>query len=216
MPENNFKQLGIAVHNYASTYQDRLPLAALENDSLPPEKRLSWTVTLVPYIESGTVWSATDKSAGWDAPSNAFLLGMNYRPFRCPSQWPETDAQGRILTAYVGIAGLGEGGQLRRGVFSFENVISLPAMTDWETTFLFLETSVSNGPWTAAGRPTLRSLDAGEPYFGIDGQYASYHRGIGTIAALADGSVMGINANMDPRVFEERAIVKRVKRNGAE
>lgn len=214
--QNNLKQLGIAVHNYASTYEDRLPLAAIKNDNLPAEKRLSWTVNLLPYIESDTLYRDTDKTASWDAPANAFLLGTNRRYFRCPSQWRETDSLGRSTTPYVGVAGVGEGDGLRPGIFSFERVIRFPEMTNLDTTFLFLETSADNGPWPAAGRPTLRSLDTAEPYFGIDGQFASYHRGIGTIAAFADGSVTAINANIDPRVFEEMVMVKRVKRSEAE
>jgi hypothetical protein len=208
---NNLKQLGIGVHNYASTYEDRLPLAAIKNGKLPPEKRLSWTVNLAPYLESDTLYRDTDISASWDAPANAFLLGTNYRVFRCPSQGRETDALGRYTTPYVGVAGVGKDDAFHPGVFSFDRVIRFPEMMDLGATFLFLETSTSNGPWPAAGRPTLRSLDAAEPYFGIAGQFPSYHRGIGTIATTVDGSVMAIDASIDPRVFEEMATVKRAR-----
>ena len=61
--QNNLKQLALAVHNYASTYQERLPLAAIANDNLPAEKRLSWTVNLMPYIERDTLYRNTDKAA---------------------------------------------------------------------------------------------------------------------------------------------------------
>lgn len=188
---NNLKQIAFAGHNYASTFNDTFPLAAIANDALPQEQRLSWTLNLLPYIESDTLYRDTDKTLGWDHPANAFLLRIDLRWYRCPSAFPRTDAQGRYVTAYVAIAGVG-GDSFRRGVFSFDRPIRLPDIPNRSATLLVVETRASNGPWPAAGWPTLRTLDgAGESYLGPGGPFAGYHPGIGTIAAFADGRVSG-------------------------
>ena len=122
--------------------------------------------------------------------------------YRCPSAPPERDPLGSHLSSYVAIAGVGEGDALRPGVWSFDRFITFPEMTDMGTMFLFLETSAGNGPWPAAGKPTLRALDENAPYFGSDGQFAGFHGGVGTIAAFVDGSVRGLTRTLTPACFK--------------
>jgi hypothetical protein len=167
---------------------------------------LSWLVELLPYIESSPFYRSTSKTASWDDPANDFLLRLDYKPYHCRSMRSSRDGQGRDLTPYVGVAGFGEDSPQGRGLFSFDRLTRLADIPDLGATLLIAETGVDNGPWPAAGRPTVRALDrAGAPYFGPDGQFTGHHRNIGTIAAFADGSVKGLDADLDPRVFEAMA-----------
>jgi hypothetical protein len=53
--QNNIKQLAIAVHNYASTYDDKLPLAM-------DEKGYSIYVPLLPYVEQDALYRNMSKA----------------------------------------------------------------------------------------------------------------------------------------------------------
>ena len=65
---NNLKQIGLAVHNYAGTYV-RFPSATVAEPSLAPERRLSWLVEMLPYMEAGPR-PPYDKTKPWDAEEN--------------------------------------------------------------------------------------------------------------------------------------------------
>ena len=68
---NNLKQLGVAVHTYASTYQDKLPpLRARYATSGNPIFNYSgwWHVTLLPYVEQGAIFNAV---TGWSSAATA-------------------------------------------------------------------------------------------------------------------------------------------------
>src|SRR5262245_39046896 len=68
---NNLKMMFLALHDYAGTHQDKVPLAAIPNDALPKEKRLSWMVELLPNLEMGSLYRKTNTKAAWDDPVNA-------------------------------------------------------------------------------------------------------------------------------------------------
>jgi hypothetical protein len=208
---NQVKQIGLAVHNYASTYQDKLPAAAFENNQLPVEKRLSWLFTIVPYMESDTLYSDTDKSAAWDSPQNLAVLQIRHHAFRCPAHPLPAMADSH----YVGITGLGADSAFlpldnpRAGILGYDRHPALADLKDLGGTLLLTETSIDNGPWAAAGCPTLRAVDPNGPgYLTRGGQFRSGHRGIAAIACFANGSVQGLDQNIDPRVFEAFATIK--------
>src|SRR2546423_15038638 len=74
---SNFRYIGLAVLNYESGRQC-FPLAVMPNAELPPERRLSWHVTVEPYIESGIdPIGGIRKDAAWDAEENRFAAVMD-------------------------------------------------------------------------------------------------------------------------------------------
>lgn len=72
---NNMMQLGLAAHNYESTYNSLPgPFVDTNDRGLPPpsdpKDRLSWRAELLPYMEQENVYRAIDRSQAWDSPVN--------------------------------------------------------------------------------------------------------------------------------------------------
>jgi len=96
---NNLKQIGLALHNYNSTY-DRFPY---ENVHISDNPRCNWLAHLFPYIEqpfnaellpATTTWGITI-TPGVNAPSGSFVrnsaIGNDFlvKTFICPSDGPK-------------------------------------------------------------------------------------------------------------------------------
>ena len=56
---NNLKQIGVAVHNYASANKDCFP----EYDG--KNRRLGWTTLLLPFLEQENVYKMVDQNQNW-------------------------------------------------------------------------------------------------------------------------------------------------------
>jgi prepilin-type N-terminal cleavage/methylation domain-containing protein len=110
--KNRLKQIGLAMHNYESTYSN-LPWGAKAGWGY------SWTTDILPYMEQNASWeSAPQPQPGplrWTPAQRLRLtdLARTAIPtFRCPSQdGPSHSAEaidliaGRAITNYVGIVG---------------------------------------------------------------------------------------------------------------
>ena len=76
--QNNFKQLGIATHNHsdATNYLPKPYLDESVRDSGPPlaesalMTKLSWRVTLLPYLEQTSLHARFQRSEAWDSSAN--------------------------------------------------------------------------------------------------------------------------------------------------
>lgn len=79
---NNGKQLGIAFHNWASTYDSRLPPAAIcDKDGKP---LLSWRVAILPFVEEDRLFREFKQNEPWDSPHNIKLLERMPKVYRLP------------------------------------------------------------------------------------------------------------------------------------
>src|SRR5207245_583218 len=76
---NNLKQLGIALGDYHGAHGE-FPPATLPNVNLPPERRLSWLVLLLPYIEARPQL-LLDRAKAWDAEENRVAYQSNEPKF---------------------------------------------------------------------------------------------------------------------------------------
>lgn len=78
---NNLKQIGIALHNYNSTFNTFPP--AVQNDS-SGQPALSWRVALLPYLEEQDMYQGYQPAEPWNSPAN--LQALNHLPpvFRSP------------------------------------------------------------------------------------------------------------------------------------
>ncbi len=232
---NNLKQIALALHNYADTHPARpdsavkdalLPAGTMPNANLPPERRLSWFVDLLPFVEKDDLFRKVDRKAAWDATANASVLKTAVKTFQCPvgggrEEAPTLD----YLTSYFGVAGLGAGaatlpaGDRRVGAFGYDRRITLAGITDGTSqTMLALESARDNGPWAQGGPATVRGLDPGErPYLGPGRPFGGTHFGENTVfskgksqgchAVIADGSVRFLLESVSAEVLEGLATI---------
>jgi prepilin-type N-terminal cleavage/methylation domain-containing protein len=94
---NNLKQLGTAVHNYASTNADKLPpqLAQYTNGGVYPSYQYGgfWHFSLLPYLEQNAIYQAGvsycvangNSSSQNAALTSGTLQSVNVPGFQCPS-----------------------------------------------------------------------------------------------------------------------------------
>jgi prepilin-type N-terminal cleavage/methylation domain-containing protein len=215
---NNLKQIGLAAHNYHDSHH-YLPPATLPHPDLPPERRLSWMVALLPYVEADNLYSRLKRDRAWDDPQNARLVPTDYKVYRCPS----LDTAGRVgLGSYVGIAGVGDDAPTlpskhrRAGILGHDRFVKLKDVADGTSTTLFAtETMRDIGPWVAGDRPTVRGVDPDEAPVEVDAPFGSRHDGqqawsparVTAQVLLADGSVRTLGVNCRPDVFAALATI---------
>jgi prepilin-type N-terminal cleavage/methylation domain-containing protein len=77
---NNLKQLGVAVHNYASSNSDKLP-PMLDRGNGSPVYWSPFFFSLYPYIEQGNLYSRANGSDGWGNNNAAAVV----KGLLCPS-----------------------------------------------------------------------------------------------------------------------------------
>jgi prepilin-type N-terminal cleavage/methylation domain-containing protein/prepilin-type processing-associated H-X9-DG protein len=77
---NNLKQIGVAMHNFASS----------NNSAFPPGRlnapyNYGWSIWLLPYIEQSAAQQQFDRSANFYDPVNQPIVQMPLSVFQCPS-----------------------------------------------------------------------------------------------------------------------------------
>ncbi len=84
---NNLKQIGLALHNHANTYNDRLP------EGYEGTGKYAWSTFILPFIEQGSAYDKTDiRTSETYSGSAAEVLAAELDLFRCPSDpGPDTN-----------------------------------------------------------------------------------------------------------------------------
>lgn len=221
----NLKFIGIGLQNYCDTYRC-YPYGTWQNESLPVAKRFSWILAAKPFLEAAPE-PLFDLSQPWDASANLSAkqrwkekeqLGdddvdwietpiPDHMGLRCPSK---TYVRTHSISpaTYPGAAGLGHSGpglkptESGAGFWGSERTIIADDVSDGlGNTLLLIETARDNGPWTAGGRPTLRSLILDDtPVIGENAQFGGFHPDR-CQAALADASVRSLASSIDRDVL---------------
>jgi competence protein ComGC len=224
---NNLRQLAFGTFNYTEMHPQVgppavdawFPAGTIHNPDLQPERRLSWLVDLLPYIEEQRLYDFIERQAAWDAAANAYATRRQIRLLQCPGWRQQYPTESENYTTYVGPAGLGEDAAAlpledpRAGIFGYDRRIGLKGIRDGlANTLLILETARDNGPWAQGGPATVRGLDpADQPYLGpgrpfggihfADGGYFQRARSLGCNVAMADASVRLMSDDVAPEVF---------------
>jgi hypothetical protein len=79
---NNLRQIGIALHNYHSTYGELPPAIVTDANGKP---LYSGRVLLLPYLEQSGLYQQFDKSQAWDSPANLPLSQQAIPVFQDPT-----------------------------------------------------------------------------------------------------------------------------------
>ncbi|MBN1588498.1 MAG: DUF1559 domain-containing protein [Pirellulales bacterium] len=183
------------------------PAAAVGGALLPPETRLSWIATLLPYCDHRDWHERLKPGYPWDDAKNEPVTRQVLPEVVNPTFGPATTEGGFPVTHYVGSAGLGaEAARLpandpRAGVFGFGRETHPRQIKDGASnTIAILGVCREPGPWAAGGRPTTRGLTQ-QPYVnGPDGFGTGQADGM--YVGMADGSARFLSKDADPRIIE--------------
>jgi hypothetical protein len=232
---NNLKQIGLTLQNYHSAF-GHFPGGTVSNPDLPPERRLSWAVEILPLMEGGVEY-LFDRTAAWETATNRSPRERRYTNkeeglfdelpigdlpvFTCAANPARNGPELPCPLHYVGIAGLGAmAAELplsdsRCGSFGYDRIIAAKDIKDGVSRTLMLAEVLDRGPFTAGGPATVRGLVADRNYLGRGGQFASLHKykgiletkAVATNVGLADGSARPLIDAVTSAVFEALATI---------
>ncbi len=206
--EQNHQRLLQALTGYEKA-EGALPFGAAEASLLPPETRLSWIATLLPYYDHLDWHDELNFAHSWNDAANS---GVTRRPLESvinPALGPSSTKAGFPVTHYVGLAGAGPDAALLEptdppGVFGHRRQVGFSQMGDGAAnTIAVMGVSGKLGAWASGGDATVRSLTQ-RPYInGPDGFGSGQPNGM--LAGMADGSVRFLSSDIDPAVLEALA-----------
>ena len=178
---NNFKQIGLAMHNYHDT-TGAFPRPGTDKDGKP---LLSWRVAILPYLEQQALYQKFHLDEPWDSPHNKALINEMPPVFACPSRVNQPG-----MTTYRGFLGKG-------AFFEEGQATGIANITDGTSNTIMVVEATEAVPWTKpdsdlpfdpAARPSL--YGAGSPHPG------------GFNALFCDGSVRFIKNSVAVQVFK--------------
>ncbi|MHC4401117.1 MAG: RNA polymerase sigma factor [Planctomycetota bacterium] len=179
MTTRHLAALMMAAHEYAREHNNMLPPPTLPNPGLPPEKRLSGFVLLLPYLGrrpsnmkderwdwfrlddesvkiAREVYEGIDLTKAWDDPANLNAAKTILPTFLAPGGGPSRDKDGYATSHFAFVRGA-EG--VDNGAFPLEGRLSRADLKDGTVGKLALGQIHSHlGPWIAAGPATSRHV----------------------------------------------------------
>ncbi len=184
---NNLKQIGLALHNYHSTFDSFPKQGITDKDGKP---LLSWRVAILPYIEQQALYNKFHLDEPWDSEHNKALLNEMPKVFACPSR---TNAD-PTKTHYQGFVGEG-------AFWDAEKPIGLVNITDGTSNTIAVVEAENAVPWT---KPEDIKFDPKNDK-GLFGAKSEHPGGFN--ALFGDGSVRFIKTSVAVDVF--RALITR-------
>jgi prepilin-type processing-associated H-X9-DG protein len=212
--KNNLKQLGLALHNFADTF-NHFPQGTIPSKKLKPEERQSWLVEILPYLDQAPLYNQMNvnlrESAQWDGDDLKPSIELDIPMFINPSHQKSHRAGEPATTDYVGWAGVGKDAPTekckddKKGIFGYDRVTRFRDITDGTSNTVMVSDVVAKdrGPWAQGGTSTIRALTT-KPYVNGPDGIGSPHVG-GFHVLMADGSVRFVSQNIDEDTLEALA-----------
>jgi len=165
---NNLKQIGLAVHNFASANQDRLPFDIADKDG---KALLSWRVRILAYVEEDGLYRKFKLDEPWNSEHNLTLLE------KMPAVFDSPRAKARKgYTVYQGFHG--KGAVLSSG-------LAIAAIPDGTSNTIWCTEATAAVPWT---KPADIPFDEDKPLPKFGKAFDEK-----PLALLCDGSVRYID-----------------------
>ncbi len=187
--KNNMKQIGLALHNYADTY-NMFPPGGIYTKKDEPYN--AWMTSILPYVEQSRVYEMIDSNQPWTSPANQPAFQMVIPAYLNPAIGAQQSTVGSLGAAhYAGNSQLLVKNKGRK----FSEITDGTANT-------ILAGEVSSG-FKAWGDPdNLRDPAGG---IGSGPQQFGGATNQGSQFLLADGSVRFISSNVNPQVMKALA-----------
>jgi hypothetical protein len=205
---NNFKGILLGILKFESNSSPNEPLkgwfpTGCIGPGTNPEDRLSWMVSLLPYVEEGNLYKQLDCNK--DFANNQSLLDVSILSYVCPSDNRKTESP--ISTNYIAMAGLGLdapgrlAGAWGHGFMGYDRLTSFESITDGiSNTIAVMETHTKLEHWARGGPSNLRGFDPTDlPLTGERRPFYTHENRM--LVGKLDGSVREISANFDPTVL---------------
>lgn len=188
------------------------PRGASGGALLPPETRLSWIASLLPYLGHRDWHEDLQFGYSWNSPQNRSITRQPLETVTNPALGPSTTEAGFPVTHYVGLAGVGnDAGTLkpddpRAGVFGYNRSTRPQDIADGASnTIATVGVTGQLGAWSAGGKATVRAFTQ-RPYVnGPDGFGSGQPNGM--LVGMADGSARFVSKDVDPTVLEQLATI---------
>jgi prepilin-type N-terminal cleavage/methylation domain-containing protein len=199
--QSNLRQLMIATHNYHNDY-NCLPKGC-RGPGASPEERLSWMVTILPYLESDSVFKSINQELNYFG--NLKAVDVKMKQYQCVS----ADTSLVPVTHYVAMAGVGLDAANRPvdtpgiGFMGYERQTTLGKITVMDgtsNTIGLMETRLDLGHWARGGWNTLRGYEPSTMKLEGDNPAFSGHAN-GTNAVMLDASIRNIRKTIAPKVL---------------
>lgn len=211
--------LARAVHSYAQV--NGSITGAVPLPLVPADRRLSWVVPVLPYMEAGSVFERFDLALPADDARNRVAATHPLQLMICPSSTGPGEANPGPVTHYVGAAGVGADAaglpdhHPRAGPFGYNRKTTLNHQTFVDgvaNTLLLVETAHGPASWAVGGMGTVRAFVPGVvPYIGDGRPFGGWHtegfwrnRGLMSVV-MADCSFHTLRDTIDPAVLEALA-----------
>ncbi|MFO0935481.1 MAG: DUF1559 domain-containing protein [Gemmataceae bacterium] len=190
---NNLKQIGLAMHNYASAHNDAFPMAGICDKNGKP--LLSWRVAILPYIEQDNLYKQFKLDEPWDSEHNIKLSKYIVKTFTLP-----TDAADDGKTRFRVFVG---GDKTGESVFNFKKGTKFQDITDGTSNTIMVVTAKDKVVWT---KPDELTFDPkGDP------SSLLYFQNNVTPVSFCDGSVRSIRKGLPAETWRSL-----VTKNGGE
>ena len=184
---NNLKQIGLAMHNYHSTYNHFPPAVVVENGV-----KHSWRVELLPFLDQAALYEIYDRTQPWDSEANKQVLAQMPEVFKHPA-----DGRDGPFTAYVAAIG---GEDAAASLWTPEADRQGPSagirdLRDGTTNTIMVVEAKTDIPWT---KPEDVDVDLTKP---VDpNRFGGWTAG-GFNAVFGDGSVRFLPTSIDPETL---------------
>ena len=176
---NNFKTLGLAMHNYAAA-RGTFPAAAHYGQGDKP--LLSWRVMILPYLDQEALFKQFKLDEPWDSDHNKKLLSKMPSVYRAPTQTNPAEE----TTFYQVFAGKGTPFDGKKGM-------SIKAFKDGLASTILISEGGKSVPWT---KPADLDFDADKPLPKLGGVFQD-----GYCNCLGDGSARFIPRDISDAVL---------------
>jgi hypothetical protein len=193
---NAVKQLGLAMHNYHSSY-GYYPRQAIHGKDGKP--LLSWRVALLPYLSQVPLYKKFRLDEPWDSPHNKALLKYMPLVYMPAEDRPEHKPYTTYYQVFVGTDG--PIGPMFEPSPRFQ--MRVAGCVDGTSNTLMIVEGGTAVPWT---KPEDLPYDPDRPLPALGGVFTE-----GTVAGFADGSVRLLTRDLD-----EETIRALITRNGGE